>query len=221
MGDFFHFSEDTIKHFIENKYIELWTARANKEVLLSRNTLSHLRDGIAYLCDKYQSGWFIGKMTISALYDEVAAAFALFYLEKFFSSKSLGEAPYPKKEVEYLWREGRSDEIMTLFNTCMTHFTGDFSWHDRRQVRDIIKLFSNAPRFPDMFPFYFDKLETLDYIWTIQNGKVREAWIVVDKSKVKKDQAEKHFANVEKWKAEAEGAQLTVAEYVEKYPIAA
>ncbi|MEI8092439.1 MAG: hypothetical protein WCG98_10150 [bacterium] len=44
---------------------------------------------------------------------------------------------------------------------------------------------------------------------------------MVDKSKVKKDQAEKHFANVEKWKAEAEGAQLTVAEYVEKYPIAA
>lgn len=223
MGDFFQFNQNYLEYIKQNNYLELWTARINKQLDDRQKIypLFGLWDGIAYLADEYKSNGFIGKLTIPTRYNADAADFTLSYLTKFFGT-GVHDVATPKKDI-YDYRVRHTDEKLKTFDTYLQTLTGDYL-KDEKPLQAILReicLASATPgqletRFPNMFPMYLSRLSSLHYMGTIKNGNVSESWIGVSISDIHDSVRETHFGVVEKRKKQFGKEKMSLREYLVK-----
>ena len=75
---------------------------------------------------------------------------------------------------------------------------------DEKNLKEMLK--SIDPKnvnwlFPNMFPIYLDRINTLDYIWTVKNGNVCESGIIVDCNEIKEEVIASRKKNIDDWKS--------------------
>lgn len=201
MWNFFDFDKNSLSRLIDGNAIELWTAWVNKEIRKAYSIygLHGIWDWLVYLYDKYQNKYFIWKMTIPSedsqeSYSVRSRDFAINYLDTYYSSWDFSKPVSVKSEFEYLPAK------LELGNYGM-------SWNfslDEKRIKEIlisIDVKNINWLFPNMFPIYLHRINTLDYIWTVKNGNVCESGIIVDCDEIKEEEINWRRKNIEDWKS--------------------
>lgn len=216
MWSFFDIDEDSLKKLDDGNAIELWTARVNKEIWRTAVYGLHwIRDGLVYLHDTYKNQYFIWKMTIPAEdspegYSAKSRDFSIWYMDKFYSSGEFSKKIKPKSDFIYKSQDFDSN-------------VADLDWNfsvDEKNLKEMLK--SIDPKnvnwlFPNMFPIYLDRINTLDYIWTVKNGKVCESGIIVNCDEIKEEVINLRQKNIEDWKSKFGDQKIKYGEYLSKF----
>lgn len=216
MWSFFDFDKSAIDELSRNNTIELWTAWVNKEIWRSAIYGLHwIWDGLVYLLDTYQNKYFIWKMTIPSedcieSYSKESRDFSINYLKKYYSLWDFSQNVKPKPDFVYNPKD--LDEYIDYMN-----------WNysvDEKQLKELLKKVDpkNANwLFPNMFPIYLDRIESLYYIWTVKNGKVCESGIIVDRDKIKQDIISERKETINQWKSKFGDQKIKYGEYLSKF----
>lgn len=213
MWNFFNIDEDSFKKLKDGNAIELWTAWVNKEIWrVAIYGLHWIWDWLVYLHDKYQNKYFIWKMTIPSedspeSYSAKSRDFSVWYMDKFYSSGEFSKKIQPKAEFIYSYKSIDSD---------MLNLNWNFS-ADEKNLKEILRYVDpeNAKwLFPNMFPIYLDRINTLDYIWTVKNGNVCESGIIVDCDQIKEDVIGPRQKNLYDWVSKFGNQKVSYWEYL-------
>lgn len=216
MWSFFDFDKSVIYELSKNNAIELGTAWVNKEIgRAAIYGLHGIWDWLVYLYDRYQNKYFLGKMTIPSedcieSYSKESRDFSINYLKKYYSSWEFSKLVFPSSKLEYCYPELDLDKYGMNWNFLL----------DEKQLREI--LISLDPKnkswlFPNMFPIYLNRINMLDYIWTVKNWNVCESGIIVDRDQIKQDIISERKEVIDKWKYKFGDQKIKYGEYLSKF----